>query len=441
VIIDDIVIIDVTKDERLELNSALPAISLDLEKRVRCRLAFLLVLDRYFQPGDLALEHRDTIVEFFDRHRIEDHSDLVSPGLFQLFVVEHGDAPLTGTANSSATRLPNKANPVQVFPMSLPPTMTAIVAAAPGGPDVLAPATVPLPMPKPGEALIRVAAAGMNYPDIAQRRGDYPPPEGHSPILGLEVSGEIAVPAGRWREGDKVVALSNGGAYAEYVAVPAGQILPAPEGWPLVDAAALPETWFTITQTLVMRAGLTAGMSVLVTGAAGGLGGAAIQIARILGAEPIALVGSAEKADYVRTLGATAIIRHDIEDVVGRARELTGGRGADRILDMLGGAATARHIDAAALFGHIVQVATLTDRNAQVPLNKLMAKQLTLSGSTLRPQSPETKAAIAAHLRQHIWPALDDATFPRPKIRRFALAQAADAIERRKAATTLARSY
>jgi putative PIG3 family NAD(P)H quinone oxidoreductase len=323
--------------------------------------------------------------------------------------------------------LPNKANPVQVLPMTLPQTMTAIVAATPGGPDDLVPATVPVPTPAPGEVLIRVAAAGVNYPDIAQRRGDYPPPPGHSQILGLEVSGEIAIPAGDWREGDKVVALTNGGAYAEYVAVPAGQILPAPEGWALADAAALPETWFTITQTLVMRAGLTAGMSVLITGAAGGLGGAAIQIAKILGAEPIAIVGSADKADYARSLGASAIIRHDTEDVVARTRHLTGGRGADRILDMLGGDATARHIEASAPFGHIVQVATLSDRTAAVPLNKLMAKQLTLSGSTLRPQTPGTKAAIAAHLRQHIWPALADPALPRPKIRRFALAQAADA--------------
>jgi putative PIG3 family NAD(P)H quinone oxidoreductase len=323
--------------------------------------------------------------------------------------------------------LPNKANPVQVLPMSLPATMTAIVATAPGGPDVLVPATVPVPVPNPGEVLIRVAAAGVNYPDIAQRRGDYPPPAGHSPRIGLEVSGEIVIPARPWHEGDKVVALTNGGGYAEYATVPAGQILPAPDNWPLVDAAALPETWFTITQTLVMRAGLRAGMTVLITGAAGGLGGAAIQIARILGAEPIAAVGSAEKADYVRSLGATAIIRHDTEDVVARTLELTGGRGADRILDMLGGDATARHIDASTPYGHIVQVATLGGRDAQVPLGRLMAKQLTLSGSTLRPQPPETKAAIAAHLRENLWPALSDPTFPRPKIRRFALAQAADA--------------
>jgi putative PIG3 family NAD(P)H quinone oxidoreductase len=318
-------------------------------------------------------------------------------------------------------RLPNKANPVQVLPMSLPQTMTAIVATAPGGPDVLVPATVPVPTPAPGEVLIRVAAAGVNYPDIAQRRGDYPPPAGHSPRIGLEVSGEIVVPGGPWREGDEVVALANGGGYAEYAVVPAGQVLPAPEGWSIVDAAALPETWFTITQTLVMRAGLRAGMTVLITGAAGGLGGAAVQIARILGAEPIAIVGSAEKADYVRTLGATAVIRHDTHDVVARTLELTNGRGADRVLDMLGGQATARHIDASAPYGHIVQVATLGGRDAQVPLGKLMAKQLTLSGSTLRPQPPETKAAIAAHLHEHIWPALNDPAFPRPHITRYPL--------------------
>jgi NADPH2:quinone reductase len=168
-------------------------------------------------------------------------------------------------------------------------------------------------------------------------------------------------------------------------------------------------------------------MNVLITGAAGGLGGAAIQIARILGARPIAVVGSEAKAAYALRLGADAVIRHDSEDVVARTRELTGGRGADRVLDMLGGDATARHIDACAPFGHIVQVATLSGRDANVPLNKLVAKQLTLSGSTLRAQSTAAKAAIAAHLREHIWPALGGNRLPRPKIRRFALAQASEA--------------
>ena len=305
--------------------------------------------------------------------------------------------------------------------------MTAILARAPGDPEVLEPAQVQVPTPAPGEVLIRVAAAGVNAPDLAQRRGDYPPPEGHSPILGLEVSGEIVSAAGDWRIGDKVVALCNGGGYAEYVTVPAGQVLPAPEGWPLSDAAILLETWFTITQTLVMRAGLRAGQTVLITGAAGGLGGTAIQAALILGAAPIAIVGDSKKAEYVRSLGATAVIRHDTEDVLSRTRELTDGRGADIILDMLGGPATARHIEAAARFGHIVMVGTQADRNANLPLNKLIAKQLTISGSTLRHQTSETKSAIADRLRADLWPALSKQSLARPMITRFPLTRAADA--------------
>jgi NADPH2:quinone reductase len=279
-----------------------------------------------------------------------------------------------------------------------------------------------VPEPKPGEVLIRVAAAGINAPDLAQRRGDYPPPPGASPLLGLEVSGEIAVAASAWQVGDKVVALCNGGGYAEYVAVPAGQVLPAPANWDLVDAAALPETWFTVTQTLVLRAGLQPGMSVLITGGAGGIGGAAIQIAKLLGADPIAIVSSAKKADYALSLGARAVIRRDIEDVVARARELTGGKGVDRVVDMVGGKATRQSIDAAARFGHIVIVATLGDRNAELPLNKLVGNQLTLSGSTLRPQAPEAKAVIATHLREHLWPGLSSIVHPR--IQHFPLAEA-----------------
>ncbi|RYE08984.1 MAG: NAD(P)H-quinone oxidoreductase [Hyphomicrobiales bacterium] len=303
--------------------------------------------------------------------------------------------------------------------------MSAIVVTAPGGPDSLSLQSVPLPQLQPGEALIRVTAAGVNGPDLAQRRGDYPPPPGASPLLGLEVSGEIVVAAGGWAVGDKVVALCNGGGYAEYVAVPSGQILPAPVGWSLADAAAVPECWFTITQTLVLRAGLEPGMSVLITGAAGGIGGAAIQIASLMGADPIAIVSSAEKAAYARSLGARAVIRHDSEDVLARTLELTGGRGADRIIDMLGGPATARHIDAAARFGHILLLSTLGQRQADLPLNKIMAKQLTLSGSTLRPQSAATKAAIANRLREQFWPALPGLT--RPKTRTFPLAEAAQA--------------
>jgi putative PIG3 family NAD(P)H quinone oxidoreductase len=312
-------------------------------------------------------------------------------------------------------------------PMSLPAQMSAIIVPQPGGPEVMRLAQLPLPEIMPGEVLIRVAAAGVNAPDLAQRAGHYPPPRGASPLLGLEVSGEIVVPAGEWRAGDRVVALCNGGGYAEYVAVPAGQVLPVPANWSLVDAGALPETWFTITQTLVMRAGLAPGMSVLVTGAAGGIGGAAIQISRILGADPIALVSSAEKAAYVLGLGAHAAIRHDTDDVAARVRDLTGGKGVDRIVDMVGGGTTTRNIELLAPGGHLVQVSTLVDRNASIPLARLVRDDLTISGSRLRPQTPETKAAIASHLRGLLWPALATSTFPHPKIRRFALAQAPDA--------------
>lgn len=303
--------------------------------------------------------------------------------------------------------------------------MPAIVATAPGGPEVLALRTLPVPTPADGEVLIRVAAAGVNGPDLAQRRGDYPPPPGASPLLGLEVAGEIVYAAGEWRVGDRVVALCNGGGYAGAVAVPAGQVLPLPEGWSFAEAAALPETWFTVTQTLVMRAGLEPGMSVLITGASGGIGGAAIQICRLAGAEPIALVSSDEKAAYVARLGATAIIRRDREDVLARSRELTGGKGCERILDMVGGEATRLHIDAAARGGHIILVATLGAAAARLPLNKIVARQLTLSGSTLRPQTPATKAAIAERLRRQFWPHLG--TLPRPAVHVFPLAEAAAA--------------
>jgi NADPH2:quinone reductase len=311
--------------------------------------------------------------------------------------------------------------------MTLPAEMSAVTVAAPGGPEVLRVSRLPLPVPGPGEVLVRVVAAGLNAPDLAQRAGAYPPPPGASPLLGLEVSGEIAVPAGHWAVGDMVTALCNGGGYAEYVAAPAGQVLPVPRGWDVAAAAALPETWFTVTQSLVMRAGLRQGMSVLVTGAAGGIGGAAIQISRLLGAMPIALVSSAEKAAYAHSLGAHAVIRHDSEDVTARVLDLTGGKGVDRIVDMVGGATTRRNVELLARFGHLVQVSTLGERNADLPLNRIVANQLTLSGSTLRPQTAETKAAIAAYLREHLWPALADPALPRPKIRRFALAQAADA--------------
>lgn len=314
--------------------------------------------------------------------------------------------------------------------MILPDTMTAIAITRPGGPEVLAPRPEPLPQPGAGEVLIRVAAAGVNGPDLAQRQGRYDPPPGASPLPGLEVAGEIAAigPAtAGWQVGDRVMALTNGGGYAEYVAIPAGQVLPAPAGWSLIAAAALPETWFTITQTLVMRAGLTPGMSVLVHGAAGGIGGAAIQIATILGARVIAVVSSPEKAAYARSLGASASIDYTSEDVATRALALTDGRGVDRVVDIIGGAMAEANIAACARGGHIVQVSTLDGAKAQISLGLVMAKQLTLSGSTLRPQTAETKAAIAAWIRADLLPALAEPGFVKPQVTRFALEDAAAA--------------
>jgi len=302
--------------------------------------------------------------------------------------------------------------------MTLPQTMRAIAIDTLGGPDVLRPVDLPLPQPQPGEVLIRVAAAGLNAPDISQRRGGYAPPPDASPLPGLEVSGEIV------GTGEKVVALCNGGGYAEYVAVPAGQVLPLPSGWGFLAGAALPETFFTVQQTLVMRAGLEPGMHVLIHGAAGGIGGAAIQISRLYGALPIAVVSSDEKAAYARSLGAVETIDHTTEDFVARAREITGGKGVDRILDMVGGDMLPRNIEASARGGHIVQVASMAQAKSEVSAGAFVMKWLTLSGSTLRPQNFMTKARIADSLRAEVWPALADGRIVPPRIRALPLEEA-----------------
>lgn len=311
--------------------------------------------------------------------------------------------------------------------MNLPAQMIAIAIAAPGGPEMLQPVRQPVPLPRPGEVLIRVAAAGLNAPDLGQRRGTYAPPPGASPLPGLEVAGEIVAlgeGAKGFSLGDRVVALTNGGGYAEYVAVPAGQVLPLPSGWSLIDGATLPETYFTVEQTLVMRAGIAPGMWVVIHGGAGGIGGTAIQVSRLHGARPIAVVSSAEKAAYALALGAEAAIRHDTEDFVTRTMEITTDHGADRIIDMVAGENLERNITASARFGHIVLLATAGGAKAEINAARLMMKQLTLSGSTLRPQTSEVKAAIARSLEATVWPALADGRIKKPRIQRFALADA-----------------
>jgi len=312
---------------------------------------------------------------------------------------------------------------------ALPRSMSAIVVETPGGPEALVLREIDVPQPRRGEVLIRVKAAGVNFPDVMQRRGLYNPPPGASPYPGLEIAGTVAIAAGPHHAGDEVVALCNGGGYADYVAVPAGQVLPRPDALTAVQAAALPETLFTIAQTLVMRAGLTSGQIVLVHGAAGGIGGAAILIARALGAVPYAVVSSAEKAAYALSLGAEAAIVHTSEDVAQRLHDLTGGHGADHIVSLAGGMLNA-NLAAAAQRGTIIQLATLSASHEDVDLALLMRKHVTLFGSTLRPQPTEVKAAIAETLRQRVWPAFAQRRIGAPRVDALALAEAAEAHRR-----------
>jgi NADPH2:quinone reductase len=306
---------------------------------------------------------------------------------------------------------------------SLPPSMTAVEITAPGGSEVLRAISCPVPQLGPGEVLIRVRAAGVNRPDVLQRKGAYPPPPGASPLPGLEVAGEIsAIGSGveGVREGDAVCALLAGGGYAEYALAPAGQCLPVPRGLSMVEAASLPETFFTVWSNLFDRAHLTEGETLLVHGGTSGIGITAIQLACAFGARVLATAGSAEKCDACIGLGAASAIIYRDEDFVERVKAETGGKGADVILDMVGGDYVARNIAACAEDGRIVQIAFLSSPKVELNLMALMRKRITLTGSTLRPRDSAFKAAIAANLRRHVWPLIEegriraviDSTFP-----------------------------
>lgn len=299
----------------------------------------------------------------------------------------------------------------------------------PGGPELLRLAEGPVPVPAAGEVLIRVAAAGINRPDVLQRQGHYPAPADASPILGLEVAGEVAaLGAGveRWRLGDRVCALVNGGGYAGYVAVAASQCLPVPGAFSWVQAAALPETLFTVWHNLVERAGLQAGETLLVHGGAGGIGTMAIQLAKALGARVFATAGSDAKCELCQQLGAEAINYHR-QDFVSDVKTRTQGRGVNVILDMVGGDYVQRNIAAAARDGRIVNIAFLRGSRVEVDLMPLMLKRLTFTGSTLRAQSPQAKAAMAQALEAQVWPLLVAGQI-RPLIDRvYAFHQVADA--------------
>jgi putative PIG3 family NAD(P)H quinone oxidoreductase len=312
-----------------------------------------------------------------------------------------------------------------------PESMTAIEIREPGGPEVLVPATRPLPQPGPGEALIRVAAAGVNRPDVLQRQGGYPPPPGASDIPGLEIAGRVVALGPDTDElapGDEVTALVTGGGYAEYCVAPAAQCLPLPKGLDAVAAAALPETFFTVWSNVFDRAGLRAGESFLVHGGSSGIGTTAIQLARAFGATVFATAGSDEKCRACTELGATRAINYRTEDFVKVVKEATDG-GVDVILDMVGGDYVQRDIKALAPDGRLVFIAFLGGSKAQVDFLPLMLKRLTVTGSTLRARSVDFKAAIAENLQAKVWPLIEAGRVKPIVHKTFPLAEAAAAHE------------
>jgi NADPH2:quinone reductase len=308
-------------------------------------------------------------------------------------------------------------------PGDLPRAMRVVEIAEPGGPEVLKPARRPPPAPGHGEILIKVAAAGVNRPDALQRAGAYDPPKGASDLPGLEVSGEVVAlgpEAHRWRVGDRVCALTPGGGYAEYVTAPEGHALPWPERLSAEEAAALPETFFTVWTNVFDRAALRPGETLLVHGGSSGIGTTAIQLARVFGARVFCTVGSAEKAAVCERLGAERAINYREEDFVEIVREATGGRGADVILDMVGGDYIPRNVKLAAESGRIVFIAFLNGPKVALNFAQVMVKRLTLTGSTLRPRTVAEKSAIADALRAQVWPLIEsgrigpvmDSTYP-----------------------------
>ncbi|MCZ7931823.1 NAD(P)H-quinone oxidoreductase [Agrobacterium leguminum] len=294
---------------------------------------------------------------------------------------------------------------------TLPETMRFIDLPSHGGPEVMRLSQAPLPKPAKGEVLVKVKAAGVNRPDVAQRQGIYPPPKDASPILGLEIAGEVvALGEGvtEFKLGDKVCALANGGGYAQYCTVPAGQALPFPKGYDAVKAAALPETFFTVWANLFQMAGLTEGESVLIHGGTSGIGTTAIQLARAFGAEVYATAGSAEKCEACVKLGARRAINYREEDFAAVIKAETDGKGVDVVLDMIGAAYFEKNLSALAKDGCLSIIAFLGGAVAEkVNLTPIMVKRLTVTGSTMRPRTADEKRAIRDDLVAEVWPLLE----------------------------------
>jgi putative PIG3 family NAD(P)H quinone oxidoreductase len=306
---------------------------------------------------------------------------------------------------------------------ALPKTMTAIAIRAPGGADMLVPQERPLPQLAAGEVLVKVAAAGVNRPDVMQRQGLYPPPAGATDIPGLEIAGEVVALGSdvvRWKAGDRVMALVVGGGYAQFCAAHETHALPVPPTLTLTEAAAIPETFFTVWHNVFQRGRLTAGETLLVHGGSSGIGTTAIQLAKAFGARVITTAGSQEKCEACRRLGADTAINYKSEDFVAAAKAVTGGKGADVILDMVGGDYIERNYEAAAVEGRVVQIAFQDSPKATVDFRRIMLKRLTHTGSTLRARAIGDKAAIARGLDEHVLPLIAqgrvrpviDSTFP-----------------------------
>ncbi|VCU71629.1 Phthiocerol synthesis polyketide synthase type I PpsC [Pigmentiphaga humi] len=310
---------------------------------------------------------------------------------------------------------------------AIPQTMQAVHFRQPGGADVLEPVERPVPGAAAGEILIKVAAAGVNGPDLMQRRGLYPAPKGASELLGLEVSGEVVQVGARvegWRVGDRVTALTNGGGYAQYCAVDARHALPIPEGVALADAAGLPEAYFTVWSNLFYDGGLRAGQTLLVHGGAGAVGSTAIRLAKAFGAEVVATDSPAERCDYCRSIGADHVVDYLTGDFVAEMRELGG---ADMILDIVGGPNIEKNFKAARHSARIVQLAFGAGSKVEIDLMPVMLKRLIYTGTTLRTRTPEYKAEVARQLREQVWPKFAQGAIQAQASHSFALAEAAAA--------------
>jgi NADPH:quinone reductase len=315
----------------------------------------------------------------------------------------------------------------------VPSQMTVIGISKPGGPEVLLPETRAVPVPGPGEILVKVAAAGVNRPDVAQRSGSYPPPPGASDLPGLEIAGEVVAvgsDAKKHKIGDRVMSLVAGGGYAQYCIAQDAQAMTVPPALSMIEAGALAETLMTVWHNVFERGGLKAGETLLIHGGSSGIGTMAIQLAKAFGAKAIVTVGSQEKADACLKLGADHAINYKTQDFVAEVKTITGGKGVELILDMVGGEYVDRNYDAAAVDGRIVQIALLGGGKATINVGKIMVKRLHHTGSTLRPRSNADKAAMVAAIEAKVMPLVRDGRIKPLMDSSFPLEKAADAHRR-----------